>query len=167
MNNSGFQVERKTDGSEWSEISFISGLGTTTEISHYTFRDQSLTNGKYSYRLKQIDFDGTYSYSNEIEVEVTPPNKYALYQNYPNPFNPSTIIAYYIPEESFVTLTIYDLQGKEIARPVQVIQGSGHNEINWNADNFASGIYLYKIEAVSVNNAERIFTDVRKMNLLK
>ncbi len=94
-------------------------------------------------------------------------SSYRLYQNYPNPFNPATTIAYYIPEESFVTLVIYDLQGKEIARPVEQYQSGGHRELTWNANNLASGVYLYKIEAVSVNNSERIFTDVRKMNLLK
>ena len=99
-NNQGFQIDRlktlhkRID--EWQNIGFVNGKGTTTETQSYSFVDENLASGKYLYRLKQIDFDGSYEYSNIIEVEVNAPKKFSLEQNYPNPFNPSTIIGYVI-----------------------------------------------------------------------
>lgn len=164
LNNSGFQVERKTDGADWSEISFVSGFGTTTEVSQYSYRDQSLNTGKYTYRLKQIDFDGTYSYSSEIEVEVTPPNKYALYQNYPNPFNPNTVIEYSVPEPASVTLQIYSIVGELVSTYTYENVNAGYHKIEFDASNLSSGTYVYQIIA---NGTTKNFSDVKKMMLVK
>lgn len=99
-NNSGFQVERKLNGANaWTNVSFVSGKGTSTERNNYSYMDKSLAVGKYSYRLKQVDLDGTSEYSPVIEVDVNAPDEYTLYQNYPNPFNPSTTIEYSLPEK--------------------------------------------------------------------
>ncbi len=96
-NNSGFQIERRETknekSAEWKSIEFVNGNGTTTEPQTYSYKDENLSAGKYQYRLKQIDFDGTFEYSNTIEVEINPPAKFSLEQNYPNPFNPSTKIS--------------------------------------------------------------------------
>ncbi len=93
INNSGFEIQRKLNSSEFQSIGFVTGNGTTTGKSNYTFTDINLPIGQYIYRLKQIDFDGTYEFSNEINVEVNSPEDYSLAQNYPNPFNPSTTIS--------------------------------------------------------------------------
>ncbi|MBK6914493.1 MAG: hypothetical protein IPH11_12910 [Ignavibacteriales bacterium] len=101
-NNSGFKIERKQVGSpqssvsnqDWNQIAFIPGFGTTTEPKSYSFVDENLSAGKYQYRLKQIDFDGTFEYSNTVEVEINSPTEFSLGQNYPNPFNPTTKIKY-------------------------------------------------------------------------
>ena len=74
--------------------------GTTSESQSYSFNDQSVSSGKYLYRLKQIDFDGTFSYSNEVEVDLSQPQTFSLEQNYPNPFNPSTKISFSVPFSS-------------------------------------------------------------------
>ena len=97
-NNSGFEILRFTQNdNEWKTIGFVPGFGTTTEPKSYSFIDEDVTTGTYKYRLKQIDFDGTFTYSNEIEVEVDfTPKEFVLYQNYPNPFNPSTTIKFTI-----------------------------------------------------------------------
>ena len=92
INNSGFNIERKSANSEYSTVGFVPGFGTTTEPKSYTFSDNNLRTGVYTYRLKQIDFDGTFEYSSEASVEVTAPAEFSLDQNYPNPFNPSTKI---------------------------------------------------------------------------
>ena len=102
-NNQGFDVEKKALsfgeglGEAWEKVGFVPGFGTTTEVHHYSFIDESLQSGDYQYRLKQIDFGGTFEYSNIIEVTVAGPTKFSLEQNYPNPFNPNTKIKYQIP----------------------------------------------------------------------
>ena len=93
-NNSGFEIERQVGNKQsaacnWDKVGFVEGKGTTTEIQSYSFTDKPEP-GTYKYRLKQIDFDGTFAYSPEVEAEVKAPNVFSLEQNYPNPFNPST-----------------------------------------------------------------------------
>lgn len=158
-NNMGFEVE-KLSGSSWDKIGFVNGNGTTTETRSYSFVDKNLNAGTYSYRLKQIDFDGTFEYSNVIEVDVSSPQQFELSQNYPNPFNPATTISYTIPQSSFVTLKVYDIIGNEVATLVNENKEAGRYNVNFDASNLSSGIYLYSITAGN-------FTEVRKMTLIK
>ncbi len=101
-NNQGFDVERFVESLNWEKIGFVEGSGTTTELRSYSFVDENVTEGKYSYQLKQIDFDGSFEYSDVVEIEVGTPNQYSLEQNYPNPFNPTTTISYSIKEKGLV-----------------------------------------------------------------
>ena len=104
-NNMGFEVERKqvfssqssVHNENWVRIDFVTGSGTTTKSQTYSFVDNNLSAGKYQYRLKQIDFDGSFEYSNTIDVEIISPDIFTLEQNYPNPFNPTTVIQFSIP----------------------------------------------------------------------
>lgn len=160
VNNSGFEVERKTGTGSYEKVGFIPGFGTTTEVRSYSFVDQKVGVGLYSYRLKQVDFDGTFAYSEEVNVEVNPPLVFALEQNYPNPFNPSTMIKYSIPQDGFVNLFIYNLLGEKVATLVNNIQKAGRYEVNFDAGSFASGVYFYSIEAGS-------YKSVKKMLLMK
>ena len=112
LNNSGFEIHRfTTNKDEWNKIGFVAGHGTTTKQQHYSFVDESVSSGKYQYRLKQIDYDGTFEYSDIVEVEVSLPTEFSLEQNYPNPFNPSTTIQYAVSKRQFVTLKVYDVLG--------------------------------------------------------
>ncbi|MBT8379877.1 MAG: T9SS type A sorting domain-containing protein [Ignavibacteria bacterium] len=164
-NNSGFAIERKSVTSDFVQIGFVAGFGTTTEPKAYTFTDNSLTPGTYSYRLKQIDYDGTYEYSDVVEVDVLAPDVYTLAQNYPNPFNPSTKIAFSLAVDSKVSLKIFDVLGQEVATLVNQDLTAGVYNYDFNATGINSGVYFYKIEAVGVNGNE--FVDIKKMMLLK
>jgi photosystem II stability/assembly factor-like uncharacterized protein len=160
-NNSGFEIERNSFGAVWSKIGFIAGKGTVNTPQNYSYIDNGLNSGRYSYRLKQIDYNGNYKYyelQNEVVIGV--PNKFALMQNYPNPFNPSTIINYQLAINSFVSLKIYDLAGKEVMNLVNENQTAGYYAVNFNASSLSSGTYFYKLTSDK-------FSDVKKMIVVK
>ena len=165
LNNSGFSIERKYSNTEFMEVGFVPGFGTTTEPKSYSFTDNSLRSGVYSYRLKQIDFDGTFTYSEEVEVEVIAPALFSLDQNYPNPFNPSTRITFSLAVDSKVSLKIFDVLGQEVASLVNEDITQGVHTYEFNATGINSGVYFYKITATGVNGNE--FVDVKKMILVK
>ena len=159
-NNSRFVVERKSSSSDYQAVGTVQGKGTTTEISTYSFTDKNLNDGIYTYRLKQIDFDGTFSYSDEVEVTIEVPLSYSLNQNYPNPFNPSTKIEYSIKEAGNVSLAVYNMLGQQVASLVNQRQDAGKYTVNFDASKMTSGIYIYKL---STNN----FVQTKKMILVK
>ena len=157
-NNSGFEVQRKV--TEWESIGFVNGRGTTTKESSYSFIDENLKDGEYQYRLKQIDFDGSFEYSEIINVNILSTTDYTLDQNFPNPFNPSTTIKYSLPSGGNVKLTILNSIGEEIETLVNEYEDKGIHEVVFNAKNVSSGIYFYKLESGN-------FRSVKKMILLK
>jgi subtilisin family serine protease len=164
-NNSGFSIERKSVlNNSWSDVGFVPGFGTTTERKSYNYDDEDLRLGKYNYRLKQIDHDGTYEYSNVIEVDVMAPGGFSLGQNYPNPFNPATTIEYSVPEVSNVSITIYSIVGELVATLISGSVEAGYHRINFDASTLPSGTYIYQLRAVGEN---RTFVDNKKMILLK
>jgi len=163
-NNQGFDVERNS-GNGFEKIGFVAGFGTSTENHSYSFVDGSLQEGSYTYRLKQIDYDGTFEYSDVIEVDVTVPKVFALEQNYPNPFNPSTTIKFSLAADSKVTLTVFDILGQEVVNLISGNLAAGLHEINFNASNIPSGVYFYRIDATVVDGTN--FTSVKKMILTK
>lgn len=164
LNNKGFEIERalKTSPSNlhWTKIGYVNGNGTTTEQQDYTFIDKKLEPAIYLYRLKQIDFDGSFIYSQEIEADVTSPLIFELSQNYPNPFNPATVIKYQLPVDGFVSLKVYDILGSEIKTLVNEFKNSGYYEVEFNATNIPSGVYFYKIQTQD-------FSSVKKMILAR
>ncbi|MBE7475751.1 MAG: T9SS type A sorting domain-containing protein [Ignavibacteriota bacterium] len=160
-NNQGFEILRSAgNNKEWQNAGYAAGFGTTTEPKSYSFVDSKLDAGEYTYRLKQIDFDGTVTYSEEVKVEVEIPLVYSLEQNYPNPFNPSTTIKYSLSEDGFVKLSVYNLLGEEVTTLVNNEQKAGRYEVNFDASKLASGIYMYRLES---NN----FLSIKKMILIK
>lgn len=165
LNNSGFEVERRLQGNEYQTIGFIEGKGTTTEAQNYSFTDVRLASGTYSYRLKQIDFDGTVSYSSSIEVEVTQPVEFSLSQNYPNPFNPTTTINFSLAANARVELKVFDVLGQEVVTLINQQMESGYHEVLLNAAQYSSGVYFYRIEANGIDGKN--FTSVKKMILTK
>ena len=164
-NNMGFEVQRSSNGSDYSRIAFVEGHGTVSEAQNYSFTDQNLEVGTYTYRLKQIDFDGTSEFSNAVEVEILAPDVYALEQNYPNPFNPSTKIKFSLAADSKVTLTVFDILGQEVANLISGNLPAGSHEIIFNASNINSGVYFYRIDATGVDGSN--FSSIKKMILMK
>jgi hypothetical protein len=160
INNRGFEIERKADEGDFTLIGFVAGNGTTTETQEYTFTDNISAPGNYIYRLKQLDFDGRFEYSSEIEVEFAGMLSFALSSNYPNPFNPSTKINYSIAEAGFVKLSVYNLLGQEVAVLVNDVKNAGSYEVSFDASNLSSGTYIYKLASGSK-------VEVKKMILTK
>ncbi len=167
-NNAGFEVERKASADQsWKKLAFIQSAGTTTEPQQYSYRDSRLESGIYSYRLKIVDFDGTYSYSDAVEIQIGVPNHYSLRQNYPNPFNPSTKIDYQLPFDAKVQIELYSITGEKVATLVSGDISAGYHTYELNASrlNLSSGVYFYRISATDIQNGK--FVDTKKLVLLK
>ena len=164
-NNSGFEIQRnvskvRSKESEWEKIGFVPGHGTTTETQQYSFKDNNISIGKYQYRLKQIDFDGSFNYSKIVEVTIESQKKFSLSQNYPNPFNPATSIQYALGNKQFVSLKIYDVLGNEVATLVSEEKPAGEYEVEFAGSGLPSGIYFYQLK---VGN----YIETKKMVLMK
>jgi hypothetical protein len=170
LNNRGFEVERKLRNNDYEKIGFVEGKGTTTEKSVYSLVD-NFNNAGFSgtiyYRLKQLDFDGSFSYSGPVSVNVDLTAKdYFIEQNFPNPFNPSTSVRFNLPEESRVSVQIINSLGEVIANLIDEIRPSGIHSQTWNAVNAASGIYFIRINAQSVVS-NKTFSQTIKTVLMK
>jgi len=160
LNNLGFEIERRNVDQGWQNVGFVPGHGTTTEKQFYQFEDQPEINGKYKYRLKQIDYDGTFEYSDEVAVEYIQQFTFKLEQNYPNPFNPTTKIKYSIPQNGFVTLSVFNSVGERVALLEEGMKEAGNYEMDFNGRNLPSGIYFYCLSSGE-------FTKTNKMILIK
>ncbi len=161
VNNYGFEIERMSEKNpSWQKIGFVAGNGNSNSLKTYTFIDSESQPGKYVYRLKQIDNDGAFEYSNEIEVEFGNPTSFLLEQNFPNPFNPTTKISWQSPVGSHQTLKVYDMLGNELATLVDEFREAGSYEVEFNAAQLSSGVYFYKLEAGP-------FIQTRKMILMR
>jgi hypothetical protein len=163
-NNQGFEVQKSFNG-EFETIAFVNGHGTTTQTQVYSYSDKNVNAGSYSYRLKQIDFNGTFEYSNAVEVEVIAPAEFNLAQNYPNPFNPSTMISFRLAVDSKVSMTVFNVLGQEVATLVNTNMVAGSHNVNFDASSLNSGVYIYRVEASGIDGTN--FVDVKKMILTK
>jgi len=165
VNNYGFDIERKVGSLQstvgnYEKVGFVNGNGNSNSPKDYSFVDDKISGGRYSYRLKQIDNDGQFEYSKTIEVDLGAPKKFELSQNYPNPFNPVTTIRFNLPEAGNVKLTLFNILGQELKTFVNEFKESGVHTINFDASELNSGMYIYKLEAGS-------FVQTRKMTLVK
>jgi hypothetical protein len=164
-NNLGFEVERGIGIEAFSKIGFVPGYGTTSETRNYVYVDKKIS-GTVRYRLKQTDYDGSFEYSNIVEVNSLPDLSFTLDQNYPNPFNPITKISYTIPDESSVRLSVYNPLGEVVTELINEVQSGDFYEAVWNADNATSGIFFYTL-VVTPLNGKKAFKESRKMILMK
>jgi hypothetical protein len=166
LNNSGFDIERGSVNNSngniiLTKIGFVKGAGNSLTANSYSFSDKVNISGKYYYRLKQIDNDGSFKYSDPVDVNFTSQvNSFNLTQNYPNPFNPSTTIAYSLSEASNVKLSVFNALGQQVKIVENVYKNAGNYKVTLNADDLNSGIYFYKIEAGQ-------YSQIKKMILIK
>jgi hypothetical protein len=169
VNNYGFEIERRTISNHqitqssidsWQKIGFVAGNGTSNAPKEYSYTDATGSSGSYVYRLKQVDNDGVFKYSQSVEVTTQAPEQFILEQNYPNPFNPSTTFHVALPVAGDVKLVVLNILGQEVAEVVNKHLAAGTYDFSWNAKNLSSGIYFFKLTANQ-------FSSVRKMTLLK
>jgi len=164
VNNRGFNIERKKVNEVFKSIAFIDGNGTTAETQVYSYEDKNLSDGIYYYRLKQIDLNGEFEYSDDIMVSVSNPISFDLAQNYPNPFNPSTKISFIIAETEFTSLKVYDVLGNEVAILINEEKPAGQYDVEFSAivggNDLTSGFYIYQLKSGN-------FSETKKMLLLK
>lgn len=156
LNNRGFEVNRKFKNGEWETISFVQGKGNSSASSKYSFIDKSLSIGYYSYRIKQIDLDGTVSLSPEVIIEIENPIKFELSQNFPNPFNASTRINFAIPTKSMVELDLYNSLGEKIESLMSKYLDAGYHTFDLNTNNLSSGVYFYRFKSGSFIQSKKI-----------
>ena len=159
-NNAGFAIERRlTDGFE--EIGFVAGAGTTADRMDYTFVAGELTPGTHSFRLRQVDFDGVFTYSAVIEVDVALGDSYVLSEAYPNPFNPATTIELAVKESQAIRVDVFNVLGRRVATLFDAAMAAGQLErLHFQADGLPSGIYVVRVQGAQ-------FTESRRVTLLK
>jgi len=164
VNNFGFDVERQilnqvqNDKTKWEKIDFVEGHGNSNSPKEYSFLDNS-AKGSVSYRLKQVDFNGNFEYSDIVTVKASLA-KTELYQNSPNPFNPSTKISFSLAETGKVNVSIYNIIGQKVAELVNQTMESGVHNVDFNASNLPSGLYIYRMDTPN-------YSKTMKMMLLK
>jgi hypothetical protein len=161
VNNYGFEIERSTNNTDWRIIGFVEGNGNSNSPKHYSFSDIDIVlSGEYYYRLKQIDNDGTYEYSDVVSVEVGVPSNIYLSQNYPNPFNPETRIDFTLPKNQLVSLRVYNTLGELVKELVNEQREAGSYSEIFDASNLPSGVYIYRLQASEL-------AENKKMTLIK
>ncbi|MCB9250182.1 MAG: T9SS type A sorting domain-containing protein, partial [Ignavibacteriales bacterium] len=182
VNNYGFEIEKQfldakasfsvidipSEDGEWKKIGFVQGHGNSNSPKYYSFTDHKINSGKYAYRLKQIDIDGKFEYSDIVEIDLGLPTEFSLSQNYPNPFNPTTSIKFNLPTDSNVKLSVFNVLGEEVAELINNNLQTGYHSVEFNASELNSGVYFYKIEAGDPSaGSGHGFVQIRKMMLLK
>jgi uncharacterized protein (TIGR02145 family) len=161
INFSSFDIEKKSfDNNYWKKIASVIASGNSSSPKQYSFTDKKANTGKYNYRLKMVDLNGSSKYSNVVNVEIVAPLKYELSNAYPNPWNPTTTIRYQVPVNIMVTIKVFDVLGKEVSTLVNQVKQAGIYEVTLNGKGLASGIYYYQMKAGN-------FIDTKKITLLK
>ena len=156
VNNYGFDIERSTDNQLWQNIGFVQGYGNSSSTKNYSFTDENIKYGTYYYRLKQIDNDGSFKYSNIISAEINSIASSDMQQNYPNPFNPTTTIQFTNAKMENVKLTVYNSIGQQVAELINREVDAGVHKITFNGTSLASGIYFYTLSTNSTNITKKM-----------
>jgi hypothetical protein len=173
VNSNKFVIERALVNTKdaaviWVSVGTIQASGTSYSPRKYSYTEKNIQVGKYQYRLKMIDNDGSYKYSNIVETEIALPKNFALSQNYPNPFNPSTKIDYQVPVDSKVILEVYNIVGQKVIELINQDQSAGYYTVDFGSSSvkLSSGVYIYRIVARDKATGNN-FSSIKKMMLLK
>jgi len=165
LNNLGFDIEQSIDNKNFTKIGFVPGFGTTSEARSYNFAIADFSAGVQYFRLKQLDFDGSSTLTNSVEIEGPAPNNFSLSQNYPNPFNPSTAINFTLPIESNISVKVYNMLGEDVLEILNSGLQAGYHKLDIDGSALSSGSYFYVLEANGTNGSN--FRSVKKMILMK
>lgn len=155
-NNYGFEIQKRYDNTQFEKIGFVNGFGSTTEENNYSFTDNDLQSYRIYYRLKQIDFNGNFKFSDVVMIEDAVLNEFQLYRNYPNPFNPSTTIKYSLPRQSRIKISLYNILGNLVETLFDGEQTTGIHRLILNAKDLSSGVYFVSMEADHFNKSIKI-----------
>ena len=156
INNYGFEIQKRYDNTEFEKIGFVQGSNNTTEGNDYSFTDTDLLSYRIYYRLKQIDFNGKFKYSDVVMVEDPALNEFQLYRNYPNPFNPSTTISYSLPRQARIKIALYNILGNLVEILFDGEQTAGIHQLILNAKDLSSGVYFVSMVADHFNKSIKI-----------
>ena len=161
VNSYGFEIQRIRNEElgirNWEKIGFVQGSGNSNSPKEYSFVDSNPATEKSFYRLKMIDIDGSFEYSDIVEVSFNLTlSTFELFQNYPNPFNPETVITYQLPVSSFVTLRVFDVLGKEVVTLVNEVKDAGQHKIKFDASKISSGVYFYSLQTGSFYSTKKL-----------
>jgi hypothetical protein len=175
ISSSKFEIERAITGTKdatvtWTVVGTVPASGSSNSPKKYSYTEKDLQAGKYQYKLKMIDNNGAYKFSDIVETEVALPKNFEVSQNYPNPFNPSTRINYSIPFDSKVTLEVFTITGERLGQIVNEEQSAGYYTVNFSSStlhkSIASGVYIYRVIAVNKSTGN-VSSSIKKMILLK
>lgn len=171
INNKGFAIERRIkinreEYTQWKEIAFVDGNGTTNQPVTYIYSDKKLNSAVYQYRLRQVDFNGHSEYytPGQSDIAIGKPGTFELGQNYPNPSNPKSKIDFQMPFDGKVTIKVYDILGQEVKTLVDEFKSADFYTIEFDGSNLASGTYFYRV--IAEGNGQK-FTKTLKMILVK
>ncbi len=155
-NNAGFEVQMR-QGGDWSPLGFVAGHGTTTEAQTYSYTAAGLDPGTYTFRLKQVDFDGAFEYSGEVEATVEVVGTHVLTQAYPNPFNPQAQFSLTVARDQHVSAALYNVLGQRVATLFDgTLEANALHALTIDGRALASGTYVVRIQGETFSDALRV-----------
>ncbi len=162
-NCAGFAVERRTityqqsQIANWTEVGYVPGNGTSNAPHEYSFTDETVAPGRYAYRLKQVDNDGSFEYFGNAEVEVAAAAKQLSLGNFPNPFNPTTEVEFTVPTEGRAVVKVYNMVGQVVATLFDGFAEPGrYYRASFDGMKFSSGVYMYSLETANGRLVKRM-----------
>jgi hypothetical protein len=156
-NNAGFDIEQQLAPGVFQPVGYAGGYGTTRTPQHYGYTVRDLSPGRHVFRLKQIDFDGSFEYSGTVEVTVVIPDQFVLEAAYPNPFNPTTTIRFAVPVEQAVTLTLTDSQGRTVHKLWEGTAAANEmHTVRVSSEGLASGVYVARLTGEGIEASESV-----------
>ncbi|NBC87341.1 MAG: S8 family serine peptidase [Bacteroidetes bacterium] len=161
-NNDGFYVERRPGNASasaaWTTLGFVQGAGTTTESQRYRFTDANLPFGhsEMSYRLRQVDVDGTPTYSTSRTIRLTAPGEVTLHAPFPNPAQRDATLRYELPEDGPVRIQLFDVLGRRVLTVLDATETRGEKSVTLSTDRLAPGLYFVRLEAGDTIRTQRM-----------
>ncbi|MDZ4699004.1 MAG: hypothetical protein SH809_04785 [Rhodothermales bacterium] len=155
-NNAGFEVQQLV-GDSYQTLGFVSGFGTTNDAQSYSYRVTNVAAGVHSFRLKQIDFDGAFAYSDVATAELALDGMFAFAPAAPNPFNPQTQFSLTVGRQQHVRLAVYDMIGRQVALLHEgSLEAQEAHLFRFEANNLPSGRYFIQATGEFFSSAQAV-----------